>query len=86
MEKQRSSQIKEDKFVKLLTEDKGKTQDPCKVCGSELYFDDIASKRAGILNSHDKVVGWLCPYCKTEFDDEDNIIVLLSSIHTQGET
>ena len=73
-------------YQKLLTEDKGNVEDPWEVCGSELYFDEISSKRAAILDSKDKIVGWLCPFCKTEFDDDDNIIVLLSSIPNQGQS
>ena len=73
-------------YKKLLTEDKGDVKDPCGVCGSELYFDDITSKRAAIMDSRDIIVGWLCPYCKTEFDDMDNIVTLLSSIQQEGES
>lgn len=38
------------------------------------------------MDSRDIVVGWLCPYCKTEFDDKDNIITLLSNIQQEGES
>ena len=86
MEKQRLSLTQNENYQKLLTEDKGDVEDPCKVCGSELYFDEITSKRAAIMDSRDIVVGWLCPYCKTEFDDMDNIVTLLSNIQQEGES
>ena len=38
------------------------------------------------MDSNDKVVGWLCPFCKTEFDKEDNIVTLLSGIMQEGES
>ena len=86
MEKQRLSLRQNENYKRLLTEDKGEVEDPCSVCGSELYFDEVTSKRAAIMDSRDIIVGWLCPYCKTEFDDMDNIVTLLSSIQQEGES
>ena len=86
MEKQRLSLRQNENYKRLLTEDKGEVEDPCSVCGSELYFDEVTSKRAAIMDSKDKVVGWMCPYCKSEFDRKDNIVTLLSNIMQEGES
>ena len=86
MERQKLSLKQNENYKKLLTEDKGKVEDPCEVCGSELYFDEDTTKRAAIMDDRDKLIGWMCPFCKTEFDRDDNIVTLLSSIMQEGES
>jgi hypothetical protein len=58
--------------------------DPCPVCDSELHYGEELSKRCGLLNSYDEIVGWLCPYCKSEFDEDDNIVELFTSMPFKG--
>ena len=85
MERQKLLLTQKENYQKLLTEDKGKVEDPCPVCGSELYHDEVTTKRAAIMDSKDNIIGWLCPFCKTEFDSGDNIVTLLSGIMQEGE-
>ena len=61
--------------------------DLCLVCEEDLYFDEEYTRRIGIYDYNpDKVRGWMCPYCKSEFDRKDNIVTLLSSIMQEGES
>ena len=45
-----------------------KIKDECPVCDKDLYYNGEISKRVGLLDEDDEVIGWLCPFCKTEFD------------------
>ncbi len=83
---QKLSPIPNENYKKILTDDKGKVEDPCKVCGSELHFDEVASKRVAILDDNEEITGWLCPHCRTEYDNSDNIVTLLSHIMQEGES
>ena len=58
--------------------------DPCPVCDSELYFGKDLTQRCGLLNGEDEIVGWLCPFCKSEFDIDDNVVELLTSMPLKG--
>jgi len=51
--------------------------DPCIVCEKELYLDAEYSKRAGLLDDNDECVGWMCPYCKTEFDFNNRVTYIM---------
>ena len=42
--------------------------DPCPICNEDLYLDEQFTQRVGLLDDTDDVVGWLCPFCKSEFD------------------
>ncbi|MBC8555864.1 MAG: hypothetical protein H8D23_40140 [Candidatus Brocadiales bacterium] len=59
--------------------------DLCPVCDGELYQDEKTTRRCGILNIQGEVEAWICPYCVTEFDMDDNVICLLSDEIIQGE-
>ena len=61
-----------------------KVLDPCPVCDSELYYGEDLTKRCGLLNKVDDIIGWLCPYCKSEFDVDDNIVEILTNIVMKG--
>ena len=59
--------------------------DLCKVCEEDLFFTSEVTKRIAILNGKgDEVTGWVCPACYTEFDQTDNILVLMSRTSVQG--
>tara|TARA_Y100000401_G_C8307597_1_gene217862 strand:- start:2 stop:322 length:321 start_codon:yes stop_codon:yes gene_type:complete len=60
-----------------------KCKDPCKVCKEDLYYDENYSQRVA-LQEEDVVLGWLCPYCFSEFDLNDNLIKLMTK-KPQGE-
>ena len=46
---------------------KSKKKDPCLVCSKDLYYDAEYSKRVGLIDENDNVLGWMCPYCRSEF-------------------
>ena len=61
------------------TKKKTRTKDPCPVCEKDLYHNEYYSKRIGLfdVNTPDhEVIGWACPKCKTEFDNNDNIMYI----------
>tara|TARA_R110002020_G_scaffold65674_1_gene173289 strand:+ start:935 stop:1168 length:234 start_codon:yes stop_codon:yes gene_type:complete len=60
-------------------------KDPCPVCNYDLHLNEVRSKRIGIVDNSDRVVGWICYKCKTEFDMEDLVIVLFSEEEIRGE-
>ncbi len=61
-------------------------KDPCPICKSELYFDGKVTKRCGLLDSHENIVGWLCPSCRSEFDAEDELVDVFTNIEIKGES
>ncbi len=60
--------------------------DPCIVCDKELYLDDKYSKRAGLLDENDECVGWMCPYCNTEFDFNNKVTYIMPMEVSRGIT
>jgi len=61
------------------TKKKTKIKDPCPICDKELYHNEYYSKRVGLfdMNSTDHdIIGWACPKCKSEFDNNDNIMYI----------
>ena len=65
---------------------KKKSKEPCPVCENELYFNDELSKKCALLNENNFVVGWICPHCRSEFDNDDNIIEIFTGIQGKGES
>ena len=59
--------------------------DPCPVCKEELYLDDQYTQRIGLIADFDKVIGWLCPHCKTEYDNDTKIVRFLGDSSIGGE-
>ena len=64
---------------------KKKAKDPCPVCRYDLYLNERRSKRIGIIDSRDNVTGWLCSKCKTEFDLDSKVVMLLTDEEIRGE-
>ena len=68
---------------------KTKYRDPCDVCGKELYYNSKYSQRVGLFDmksiKHD-IIGWQCPYCKSEFDINDNIMYIYGQDYVQGKS
>ena len=52
---------------------KKKPNDPCPICNKDLYIDKQFTQRVGLLGDFDEVIGWMCPYCRSRFDIEENI-------------
>ena len=64
---------------------KKKPADPCPICNKELYLDKTFTQRVGLLGDFDEVVGWLCPHCKTEYDNDTKIVRFLGNSSIGGE-
>jgi hypothetical protein len=60
-------------------------QDLCPACEKNLYLNGDVSKRIGIVDDDDDVIGWLCPYCKTQFDFDEKVVDLMASEEIRGE-
>ena len=54
---------------------KKKSKDPCPVCDESLYYDNDTTQRVGLLAEDDySIEGWMCPFCKSHFDLNDNLV------------
>ena len=51
-------------------------KDPCVVCDKNLYYNADFSKRIGLIDDNSTVLGWMCPYCKSEFTEDDKLVKL----------
>ena len=60
-------------------------KDLCPACDKDLYFNSDVSKRVGLLGDADEVIGWLCPFCRTEFDFNEKVIDLMGAEEIRGE-
>ena len=70
---------------KTKTTRKKKTLDPCPICSKELHLNQEYTQRIGLLGDYDEVVGWVCPFCKSEFDVEDHLTKFLGEGNIRGE-
>ena len=66
--------------------DKKDVLDPCPICNVELVFDETTSKRCAILDANNNVVGWICPNCKSEFENDDTVVDLFTNLEVRGES
>ena len=57
---------------------KSKKKNTCPICSKNLHLDTYYTMKIGILDSSDddKLIGWICPFCKSEFDNKDNIMYI----------
>ena len=81
MENQNSSHMQK----KTKTTEKKKVVDPCPICGKELHLNHEFTQRVGLLGDLDEVVGWLCPHCKSEFDEDNHIVKFQGEGNIRGE-
>ncbi len=65
--------------------EKKKPNDPCPICNKDLYLDHEYTQRVGLLGDFDEVIGWLCPYCKSEFDEDNHLTKFLGENSIRGE-
>ena len=84
MEK-RSYSPKENEKPKKFNKKAKKIKDPCLVCDGELYLDGDFTQRIGLIDESDTVYGWLCPFCKSEFDTDGKIKSLKCESNISGE-
>ena len=81
MENQKSSHMsKEAKKTKKTSK-----IDPCPICSKELHLNEKYTQRIGLLGNFDEVIGWLCPHCKSEFDEDNRIVKFLGENSIRGE-
>ncbi len=59
--------------------------DPCPVCEENLYYDEVASRRIGVIEKNGDIDSWKCPDCYSEFDLDDNILYIYGSETEGGE-
>jgi len=70
---------------KPKTTRKKKSIDPCPVCDKELHLGDKFTQRIGLLDDFNAIVGWICPHCDSEFDDDDHLVKITGSTGERGE-
>ena len=63
----------------LHTQKKNHREDICPVCEEDLYISSSMSKRIGLIDENDMLVGWLCYHCRSEFDSDDRLIKIEDS-------
>ena len=51
-----------------------KSEDNCPVCDKNLYWDEDTTQRVGLLDEDNRIEGWMCPFCKSHFDLNDNLV------------
>ena len=66
------------KTRKYLHKQKAKKNplDPCPVCAGELYYDEDYTQRVALLDDEEDVEGWMCPWCSSRFDFDDNLMYI----------
>jgi len=70
---------------KTKTTKKKKIIDPCPICSKELHLNNEYTKRVGLLDDFDVVIGWLCPYCDSEFDVDNHLVKFQGEGNIRGE-
>jgi|TARA_Y100000310_G_scaffold151243_1_gene150808 hypothetical protein len=83
MEKQNYSQKQSESQKKPKKEGKS-TKDLCPVCDEDLYLDATFTQRVGLIDGDDDVYGWMCPYCRSEFDVDGDIRRIFRDGKIQG--
>jgi len=68
----------------LINLEEGKESDLCPVCNYNLFHNEKVTKRIGILNKNEKVRGWLCPHCMSEFNLKNDIVELFGDNIIKG--
>ena len=58
--------------------------DGCPICKKDLYYDEVTSQRIGILDKNGNINEWKCPFCKSEFDLDNNILYIYGSETNSG--
>ncbi len=58
--------------------------DNCPVCDRDLYFNEVASQKIGIIDDDGSINEWKCPFCDSEFDLDNNILYIYGSESEKG--
>ena len=60
--------------------------DSCPVCDKNLYLSETLSQRVGLLEADNTIAGWICPFCETEFGNDDEIVYIYGRDSVKGNT
>ena len=85
MEKRNYSEQQSGNRKKFKKIERKRIKDPCAVCDGELYLDGEFTQRIGLINEQDDVTGWMCPYCKSEYDLDGKVVNLDGKSNISGE-
>ena len=63
-------------------------KDLCPVCDKDLYYNEKYTQRIGIINTtgDHEILGWICPHCKSEFDNSSKIMYIYGENFSSGDT
>ena len=63
-------------------------QDLCPVCDGDLYYNENYTQRIGIINTTGdyELLGWICPHCKSEFDNSSKVMYIYGENFSSGDT
>jgi uncharacterized protein YbaR (Trm112 family) len=61
-------------------------EDFCPVCEKSLFYSEELSQRIGLVDSNNRVIGWICPFCDTEFGINDEIVYIYGKNTLRGRT
>ena len=79
MEKKQNSSQQEKKKLNLDFD----YEDPCPICGNNLYYDEDFTKRVALIDNG-KNAGWQCPFCDCQFDLKDNFMYINTKNNRAG--
>lgn len=63
-----------------------KSLEPCPVCDDELYYSEYLSQKIAIIDELYNVEGWMCPWCESKFDYDDNLVYINMPGNITGKT
>ena len=47
------------------------------MCDENLYYDNQVTQRVGVLADDDYTIeGWMCPFCRAQFDLDNNLLYI----------
>ena len=65
-------------------------KDYVSACGVDEFQNAIKNddqdKIKSLLDDNNFVVGWICPHCRSEFDNDDNIVEIFAGMQGKGES
>ena len=70
-----------------MAKKKTNEEDLCPVCEGDLYYSEKYTQRIGIVDItgiHD-VIGWICPHCKSEFDNSNKVMYIYGENYDSGD-
>ena len=72
------------KYSRTLKGTSNDIKDECPVCSKDLYYDDTLTQRIGLMSSNGEVNEWICPFCNSEFDLDNNVLYIYGSESDSG--